>query len=44
MCLKCKTITLGEFPIQCQNCGERFLDYQIMKQIQSQVIIRENMF
>ena len=31
MCLKCKTITLGESPTQCQNCGENFLDYQIMK-------------
>ena len=32
MCLKCKTITLGESPTQCQNCGKSFLDYQTMQE------------
>ena len=31
MCIKCKTIALGESPTVCPNCNEPFLNYQTVK-------------
>jgi len=32
MCLKCKTIALGNTATVCPNCGESFMNYQTMKE------------